>query len=54
MIWRKGSARLTIEVKGRAAHAGGSPEQGRNAAMELANQVLQVAKLGNPPEADHR
>ena len=48
VIWRKGSARLTIEVKGRAAHAGGSPEQGRNAAMELANQVLQVAKLGNP------
>ena len=47
VIWRKGSARLTIEVKGRAAHAGGSPEQGRNAAMELANQVLQVAKLGN-------
>ncbi len=48
VIWRKGSARLTIEVKGRAAHAGGSPEAGRNAAMELANQVLQVAKLGNP------
>ncbi len=47
VIWRKGSARLTIEVKGRAAHAGGSPEQGRNAAMELANQVLQVAMLGN-------
>jgi glutamate carboxypeptidase len=47
VIWRKGSARLVIEVKGRAAHAGGSPEQGRNAAMELANQVLQVAKLGN-------
>ena len=47
VIWRKGSARLTIEVKGRAAHAGGAPEQGRNAAMELANQVLQVAKLGD-------
>jgi glutamate carboxypeptidase len=47
VIWRKGSARLTIEVKGRAAHAGVSPEQGRNAAIELANQVLQIAKLGN-------
>ncbi len=48
VIRRKGSARLTIEVKGRASHAGGSPEQGRNAAMELAHQVLQIAKLGNP------
>ena len=48
VIWRKGSAKLTIEVKGRAAHAGSQPEQGRNAAMELAHQVLQVAKLGNP------
>jgi glutamate carboxypeptidase len=48
VIWRKGSARLTIEVKGRAAHAGVSPEQGRNAAVELANQVVQLAKLGNP------
>lgn len=47
VIWRKGSARLTVEVKGRAAHAGGSPEQGRNAAIELANQVLHVARLGN-------
>jgi glutamate carboxypeptidase len=47
VIWRKGSARLTVEVKGRAAHAGVSPEQGRNAAVELANQVLQLSKLGN-------
>ncbi len=47
VIWRKGSARLTVTVKGRAAHAGGSPEQGRNAAMELAHQVLNIAKLGH-------
>lgn len=47
VIWRKGSARLVVEVKGRAAHAGVAPEQGRNAAIELANQVLQIAKLGN-------
>jgi glutamate carboxypeptidase len=47
VIWRKGSARLTVEVKGRAAHAGNAPQQGRNAAIELANQVLQIAKLGN-------
>ena len=47
VIWRKGSARLTVAVRGRAAHAGGSPEQGRNAAMELAHQVLNIGRLGN-------
>ena len=46
-IWRKGSAQLTVLVQGRASHAGGSPENGRNAAMELAHQVLQIGKLGN-------
>ena len=46
-IWRKGSAQLTVEVKGKAAHAGGSPDLGRNAAMELAHQVLQIGRLGN-------
>lgn len=46
-IWRKGSGTITVEVKGRASHAGGSPEQGRNAAMELAHQMLQLVKLAN-------
>ena len=35
-IWRKGSGTINVEVKGRASHAGGAPELGRNAAMELA------------------
>ena len=47
MIWRKGSGTITVEVKGRASHAGGSPELGRNAAMELAHQILQLSKLAN-------
>jgi glutamate carboxypeptidase len=46
-IWRKGSGTINVEVKGRAAHAGGSPELGRNAAMELAHQMLQLGKLAN-------
>jgi glutamate carboxypeptidase len=46
-IWRKGSGTINVEVKGRAAHAGGSPELGRNAAMELAHQMLQLVKLAN-------
>jgi glutamate carboxypeptidase len=47
VIWRKGSAAIKVEVKGRAAHAGVAPENGRNAAMELAHQILQLSRLGN-------
>lgn len=38
-VWRKGSTVLEIGVKGRAAHAGVAPQQGRNAAEELINQL---------------
>lgn len=43
-----GINRLRLEVKGRAAHAGSAPEQGRNALIELANQLLQLNELGDP------
>jgi glutamate carboxypeptidase len=35
-----GTATATLEVKGRASHAGAAPEQGRNALIELSHQVL--------------
>ena len=38
-VWRKGSAGLNIDVKGRAAHAGIAPQDGRNAAVELIHQL---------------
>lgn len=38
-VWRKGSAAVTIAVKGRAAHAGVAPQDGRNAAIELIHQI---------------
>ena len=38
-VWRKGSATFHIDVKGRAAHAGVAPQDGRNAAVELIHQV---------------
>ena len=47
VVWRKGSATALIEVKGRAAHAGVAPQDGRNAATEVAHQVLQLGKLGD-------
>lgn len=48
VIWRKGSGSIKVEVKGRSSHAGGAPELGRNAAMELVHQVLQLSKLADP------
>ena len=48
VVWRKGSADLLIDVKGKSAHAGVAPEAGRNAAMEAAHQMLQMSKLGDP------
>jgi glutamate carboxypeptidase len=38
-VWRKGSYRYTITVKGRPAHAGVAPQDGRNAAVELIHQL---------------
>jgi glutamate carboxypeptidase len=38
-VWRKGSSSIHITVKGRAAHAGMAPQDGRNAAMELIHQL---------------
>jgi len=38
-VWRKGSTNVQIQVKGRAAHAGVAPQDGRNAATELIHQL---------------
>jgi glutamate carboxypeptidase len=38
-VWRKGSTSIRIQVKGRAAHAGMAPQDGRNAAVELVHQL---------------
>lgn len=48
MNWRKGIGRLTMQVTGRNAHAGIEPEKGRNATVELAHQIVQLSKLGDP------
>ncbi len=43
--WRKGGGGYRITVKGRAAHAGGDHEKGRNAIEEMAHQILAIQKL---------
>ncbi len=45
---RKGTSWYRIRVTGRAAHAGGEPEKGINAAVELAHLILSVNRMGVP------
>lgn len=45
LLGTSGFAKVTMEVHGRAAHAGAEPEQGRNALIELAHQLLQTRDL---------
>jgi len=42
LLGASGTATATMEVKGRASHAGAAPELGRNALIELAHQLLQT------------
>jgi glutamate carboxypeptidase len=43
--WRKGVGEFWVKVKGRAAHAGGDHEKGRNAIEEMSHQVIAIQKL---------
>jgi len=45
--WRKGVGEFWVKVKGRAAHAGGAHEEGRNAIEEMSHQVLAIQRLTN-------
>jgi len=43
-----GIASVTLRVKGRASHAGSSPEKGINSLYELSHQILQLKDLSEP------
>src|SRR5213592_2059856 len=45
---RKGTGMFTIEVEGRAAHAGLDPEKGVSAVLELARQTVRLHELNKP------
>jgi glutamate carboxypeptidase len=49
-IARKGTGSWRIEVLGRAAHAGLAPEEGINAAVELAEQIRRLDELARPDD----
>jgi glutamate carboxypeptidase len=48
-VWRKGSESILMQVRGRAAHAGMVPQNGRNAAVELVHQL--AAMQGRFPQS---
>jgi glutamate carboxypeptidase len=48
VVARKGSATLTAQFTGRAAHSGLEPENGRNAVIEAARFALALEKLSDP------
>lgn len=47
VVGRKGSYRLTIDVKGIASHSGNAPEKGRNAILEMSHKIIELQKLND-------
>jgi glutamate carboxypeptidase len=47
IVATNGIAYVHLNVKGRASHAGAAPEKGRNAAVELSGQIIQLKDLGD-------
>lgn len=47
IIATNGIAYVHLNVQGLASHAGSAPEKGRNAALELSNQIVQLRNLGS-------
>lgn len=45
--WRKGVGSYTVKVEGRASHAGNAPEQGINAVVEIAKQIVKINELND-------
>ena len=45
LLGAAGIATVTLEVKGKASHAGAAPELGRNAILEISYQMLQTRDL---------
>ncbi len=47
-IGRKGTGTFTIEIHGRASHAGLEPEKGINSLVELAHLIPQIVAIASP------
>jgi len=47
--WRKGVGTYHLSIEGRASHAGNAPEQGINAIVEMAQQIMAINALNDLP-----
>jgi glutamate carboxypeptidase len=47
-LWRKGVGAYQVDVQGVASHAGGAPEKGRSALLELAHQIIDLQAITDP------
>lgn len=47
VVGRMGSCRVTLTVRGVAAHAGNDPERGRSAILEMAHKVIAIQQLND-------
>ena len=54
ILHRKGGGGFDILCHGKAAHAGAAPNNGANAVVELAHQVLKVTELRQSGSGNHR
>lgn len=45
LLGASGTGTVTMQVRGRASHAGAAPEAGRNALVELSHQILQTRDI---------
>ena len=52
VLERKGVGTMTLDVQGRAAHAGNELASGRNAVVELSRLIMEIDNLYTDPEAD--
>lgn len=54
VVRRKAAGTLRVIARGRAAHSGSAPDQGRNALLALAEAATVVARLHEPKGPDRR
>lgn len=47
ITWRKGVAKLRLEVFGKCSHAGSAPDKGSNALMDLVHKINSLSSLSN-------
>lgn len=47
IAWRKGVAKLKVEVLGKSSHAGSDPDKGCNALIELTHQIQRISLLAD-------